>query len=119
MNREIKFRIWDYRYNEFRYWGFGENDMFKGIPTGGDMSIEYCKENSQQYNGLKDRHGNERCEGDIIRRFTGYTFVEERKWFRLGEQNAAQAFGYDFHKDDEIIGNVHQHPELLKTPATA
>lgn len=68
-----------------------------------------------QFNGLKDKNGVNRCDGDIIRRSTGYIFVEEKKWFSLGGKNDAKAYGYDYHPNDEIIGNVYENPELLNS----
>jgi uncharacterized phage protein (TIGR01671 family) len=66
-----------------------------------------------QYTGLKDKNGNEIYEGDVVRRFTGYTFEVKIRTYHLGTQNNASAYGYDYDHSDEIIGNIHDNPELL------
>lgn len=71
-------------------------------------------ESIMQYTGLKDKNGVERFEGDIIKRDTGYIFVEEKRFFSLGGKNDAKCYGYDYHPNDEVIGNIHESPELLK-----
>jgi hypothetical protein len=47
--RQLKFRIWDKKYNAFRYWGFIDpnKSIFAGIPSGAGIDIEYCRSNSE------------------------------------------------------------------------
>lgn len=126
--REIKFRLWDkqdQKYFEPTYEAYKGNLLDMSISRSGELFMRTLSQPSihesvftnryiiEQYTGLKDKNGTDRYEGDIIRRFTGYKFVEEKKWFMLGASNQAKAFGYDFHEGDEIIGNVHQNSELI------
>ena len=112
--KEIKkCRIWDPEKNKYEYSG--------GTPMMQSTFFEYSARGHAVYNqcyeystGLYDKDGKERYDGDIIRRNTGYTFVEEQKWFSLGGAGNAKAYGYDYHPEDEIIGNIHDNPELLK-----
>ncbi len=68
---------------------------------------------ADEWTGLRDKNGKERYAGDIIRRWTGYVFVEKIRDYSLGLPNGANVLGYDYHKDDEIIGNIYEHPHLL------
>lgn len=125
MKREIKFRAWDKRENKMLsdvegFHVIGEVTMFGVIENhcqntkGEGTTLERLADiELMQFTGLKDKNRKERYDGDIIRRNTGYVFVEEKKWFSLGDRNNAQAYGYDCHPDDEIIGNIWETPELI------
>lgn len=124
MKREIKFRVWNNNTNRYESKGFltSSSETNKSYVLRGIMEFEQDDDDYfddgenivlQQYTGLKDKNGIERSEGDIIKRSTGYVFLEEKKFFSLGNSKSASAFGYDYHPEDEIIGNIHENPELL------
>lgn len=125
--REIKYRVWNDRYKEFTYWGFIDN-TFKGPPTGSGLSIEECKNLSQQFTGKKCFNGKEVYEGDIL--YSRYEDQQEEKgycevWNEVVFQNGA--FGWigettgqfhSFHDEpinetSEAVGNIYQNSELL------
>ena len=74
--------------------------------------FEYDK-NIEQYTGLKDRNGKEIYEGDIVRQ-SGSNLVCPVKF----EYGGFVPFTSDMMTFDndycEVIGNVHESPELLK-----
>lgn len=116
--RELKFRVW--WKNDSKPSIYTEDDLFDDTWT---MS-EYIA--IEQYTGLKDKNGKEIYEGDIIR----------EKWFdedvRRGENRVGKV---EYFTDGfvcwfvggrfiplgmfpvshiEVIGNIHDNPELLK-----
>ncbi len=117
--RELKFRHFDKRLNDF--WVF--ELLSVGIGWLSDIeSFDKDRVDSpiEQFTDVQDRKGNELCEGDICKvAGIGLGVVEICKY------NGTQfktLDGYDvpvidcLAEDDdfEIVGNIHQNPELLE-----
>jgi uncharacterized phage protein (TIGR01671 family) len=125
MNREIKFRAWDKINNVvikncamYSHYHFTENYQ---------KEIEFM-----QFTGLKDKNGKEIYEGDILQfksqslldSWAGKemtTKVAEIYWnqeeLAFYIRNKEVELKPDMRTDNnnfEIIGNIHENPELLK-----
>lgn len=117
--REIKFRAWAYG----KYWYLDfvifPNGKVKFPEGGWDISFDYDNAILEQYTGLHDKNGKEIYEGDIV-----------RAWIDIGPggemlgicQVIIENFGNNIqewtYKEPgflpEVIGNIHENPELLK-----
>ncbi len=142
MKREIKFRTWDGEemYYETNYVSeVGCDGYFMGVIDSKAAIQELCKDDSNyelftlmdwelmQFTGLKDKKGNKIFEGDILEHITdknttikkvvydaqhGAFILKCDKYFQ--ELRATYGDG-DMYADTYIvIGNIHEHPDLLK-----
>jgi len=134
MNREIKFRVWDTSHHkEMIYFksGFSLNDENDTITFGveqgnyvhGDHDFNGDRWDLMQYTGLKDKNGVEIYEGDILQ-LKGFRWVV--KWHDHGYwygRNRTNGRDFSTHatithhprpfKDMEVIGNIHENPDLI------
>ncbi|KYK53597.1 hypothetical protein AYO51_15895 [Lactiplantibacillus plantarum] len=121
----IKFRAWDnedeiYTNNEYYFELSPDGKELELVPTNG-LIIE-------QYTGLKDMHGKDIYEGDIIKYFGANKKIKAKNEFgiiaykadRYGAgfnsiiQNKEHGYGGINIEQDIVVGNVHENPELLE-----
>jgi len=130
--RDIKFRAKDIETGQWLYgWIFGDKaksivEMDKNYPNNYGVEAYYTSvvepETVGQYTGLKDKNGKMVFEGDIIECGDGKvpTLIE---WH--DESHSFLAYNLkrkEYHRLDkyflryigEIIGNIHENPELME-----
>jgi uncharacterized phage protein (TIGR01671 family) len=115
-------------FTQFHYWGY-VNSQFEGefVSPAGFIFQVVKKSESYQFTGLKDKNGREIYEGDIVRDseetfevYFGEISFEEYEgigWIlKMLPENDDTNFWLS--PDDtitlEIIGNIFEHPELIK-----
>lgn len=79
-------------------------------------SSEITPETVGQYTGMTDKNGKKMFEGDIIKdRFDDIGQIEYKpKYVAFIIQGWETGFAFWVKKDIEVIGNIHDNPELLK-----
>lgn len=115
MGREIKFRAWDGE-------SMSQNTKsIQDIANSGVSSRDSDKLIWLQYTGLKDKNGKEIYEGDIIQDDDGEVMVvgwsDKFASFCLDKDGWAfqHWFGEAVNPQNVIIiGNIYEHPELIK-----
>ena len=115
--RDTKFRIWEIDKSSFQIISF-PHDMYKIIDSNGN----YPKGHFDEFTGLTDIEGVEIYEGDIIKSvgneehngMVGIFPIEFNSgMFSLSYQTIRLDYFLKYYAI-EVIGNIHQNPELLK-----
>lgn len=121
--RGTYFRAWD-TYNQAwadEYLAITEDGYVVEIKN--DGTTEYWKDRFiiEFGTGLKDRNGEKICEGDIVEYTTHYYGNEKRhrkvvEWEEWDSDDFGEPhnLGYfNLNEYMEVIGNIHENPELL------
>lgn len=115
--REIKFRAWDKIRKQWFYFVINSTPKdiskadtinFFGSVSDGDFYSQL--EHWCEYTGLEDRNGNKIYEGDIVQMH--YIGRYEIEYFRNGFY-INDIIHSQFDESVEVIGNIHENPELL------
>ena len=110
MNDRFKLRVWDKVFNN--YWTneeIKENSGWLLFPDNGnidDIEIEQCT-------GLKDKNGKLIFEGDVVLLDKyNYSILWNDCWCIFRERS--EQITHVNSSCLEVIGNIHENPELLK-----
>lgn len=110
MSREIKFRAWDNETKDLRQY-----EEISGICLSALNATDWDLE---QFTGLKDSNGDDIYENDLVLLDPDdppYQVIFDEGKFELS--NDYLGLVYDLseeHMGCEIIGNIHENPELLE-----
>ena len=117
--REIKFRAWCKLDNKMINTMSIQKMIHQKV---NEFSIKQLKEDIifMQYTGLNDKNGTEIYEDDVVL-YLGYAkyrieFLNGSFVARKGTENIEnmEPCCFDYGLEVEVIGNIHQHKELLK-----
>lgn len=127
--RELKFRFWDKRYKKYvepYAICLDGRAIVVNKPCNDLETLDSERAIIEQYTGLKDKNGKEIYEGDIVRygrHLSGIIPPESLtavvKWWSGEEEYypccTSSGFSLPFSEDGyEVIGNIHENPELLE-----
>ena len=121
--REIKFRAWcKAKKKLYEVYSISKYEIVVyDISNQKEYLCEDCE--LMQYTGLKDKNGVEIYEGDVVEMHSklahtktrGGIFYEERACaFMIDDNIFKQYIPITVSDDIEVIGNIHENPELLE-----
>lgn len=118
MNREIKFRQWIAKVNEFHYFGYKDGHLI------GPAEASLSRNPIMEFTGLQDENGVDVYEGDVCRAYGGECYVGRHEIDLIGVVryvpggmylvDPKNQVHYDFGNIEHIrvLGNIYENPEI-------
>lgn len=127
--REIKFRAWlkgthdNITFTEpiMEYNITVSNGVYADVESGWDIQGHYPTIPIMQFTGLKAKNGKEIYEGDIfhcnnVNYVLKYEILGGAYTVHNIKDDTDERFLHHCNHQIEVIGNIHENPELLSTP---
>ena len=124
--RPINLRVWSKTLGKYRQLDWTSNDqglgmlfeVKKGIGSNVTSICHSIGDVVEQFTGLKDANGQEIYENDLVRLTDDledpiYKVIFDEAKFEISGGGVCYDLGEEF-MDCEVIGNVHENPELLE-----
>ena len=120
--REIKFRAWDSKINEFHYW----NSLMQQYDNAFWVIVKNEKLTPNQFCGLYDKNNNPIYEGDIVKivnQIIAEIFTDLYEGVKIRHHKESvrtkiigsmiEPIARNHHFTHEVIGNIYENPEYL------